>query len=198
MSTDDLNDPRLCSQPDQSLLPLQDGLVANAGPDRCGKAAGRCRKIGPTQTTLRITGQGVGAAAERGVRSPLAELGFAKAEIRALSRATRYTLLGESIVRHVCVQASVGLGRHHERLGQVDAPKAALRALGIGGDLRVRHHGDLARVELDPAELARWLEPASRRLLREALLASGFARVALDLRGFRSGSLNVLGGVAGT
>jgi uncharacterized protein len=80
----------------------------------------------------------------------------------------------------------------------VERAEAALRALGIGGDLRVRHHGDLARVELDAAELARWLEPAPRRLLREALLGSGFARVALDLRGFRSGSLNVLSGVAGT
>ena len=85
-----------------------------------------------------------------------------------------------------------------ERLGQVERAEASLRALGIAGDLRVRHHGDLARVELDAGELARWLDPAERRLLRQALLASGFARVALDLRGFRSGSLNVLSGVSGT
>ena len=61
--------------------------------------------------------------------------------------------------------------------------------------MRVRHHGDLARVELDAAELIRWLAPPARRALRQALVDCGFVRVALDLRGFRSGSLNVLSGV---
>jgi uncharacterized protein len=76
----------------------------------------------------------------------------------------------------------------------VEAAERALRALGIAGDLRVRHHGDLARVELAPGELERWLG-ADAGKLREAVCQAGFTRVALDLRGFRSGSLNVLGGV---
>jgi uncharacterized protein len=66
--------------------------------------------------------------------------------------------------------------------------------LGIAGDLRVRHHGDLARIELEPGELEHWLGGDVTRL-REAVREAGYARVALDLRGFRSGSLNVLGGV---
>jgi uncharacterized protein len=64
------------------------------------------------------------------------------------------------------------------------------------GDLRVRHHGDLARVELDRSELGEWLEPARLSALRAAVSTAGFARGAVDLRGFRSGSLNVLSGVS--
>jgi uncharacterized protein len=82
-----------------------------------------------------------------------------------------------------------------ERLRRIEAAEAALRQLGIGGDLRVRFHGDLARVELAPNELAAWLEPAAARRLHGAVVGAGFTRVAIDLRGFRSGSLNVLGGV---
>jgi uncharacterized protein len=82
-----------------------------------------------------------------------------------------------------------------ERLGQVERAERALRALGIDGDLRVRHHGELARVELPSAMLDEWLVPERSAALVMAVRAAGFSRVALDLRGFRSGSLNVLEGV---
>jgi uncharacterized protein len=59
----------------------------------------------------------------------------------------------------------------------------------------VRYHEELARVELSADELPEWLEPSRHAMLRDALLATGFQRVAIDLRGFRSGSLNVLHGV---
>jgi pyridinium-3,5-biscarboxylic acid mononucleotide sulfurtransferase len=135
------------------------------------------------------------AATEHGVRSPLAEIGFTKSEIRALSR--RRGIPGWSNPSSPCLASRLPYGFEvtAERLAQVERAEAALRALGIGGDMRVRHHGDLARVELQQDELLRWLAPAARRALREAVLTSGFKRVALDLRGFRSGSLNVLGGV---
>jgi uncharacterized protein len=60
----------------------------------------------------------------------------------------------------------------------------------------VRYHGELARVELRPDELQTWLDPERQHQLGEAVRRAGFARVAIDLRGFRSGSLNVLSGVA--
>ena len=82
-----------------------------------------------------------------------------------------------------------------ERLAQVERAERALRALGIAGDLRVRHHGDVARVEIAPALVGAWLSPDRLRALRDAVRGAGFARAALDLRGFRSGSLNVLAGV---
>jgi uncharacterized protein len=81
------------------------------------------------------------------------------------------------------------------RLKQVERAEAALRALGVTGDLRVRYHEDLARVELGADELLRWLEPARLESMRDAILETGFERVAVDLRGFRSGSLNVLHGI---
>jgi uncharacterized protein len=80
-------------------------------------------------------------------------------------------------------------------LRRVEAAEAALRSLGIEGDLRVRYHGELARVELPALDVAHWLAPDAAERLRAAVAGAGFARVALDLRGFRSGSLNVLGGV---
>jgi uncharacterized protein len=81
------------------------------------------------------------------------------------------------------------------RLAQVERAEAALRALGVTGDLRVRHHGELARVELSASQIDVWAEPARLADLRAAVLGAGFRRVAVDLRGFRSGSLNVLGGI---
>ena len=82
-----------------------------------------------------------------------------------------------------------------ERLGQVERAERALRSLGVEGDLRVRHHGDLARIELADAILDQWMEPDRSAKLVGAVRAAGFSRVAIDLRGFRSGSLNVLEGV---
>jgi uncharacterized protein len=82
-----------------------------------------------------------------------------------------------------------------ERLAQIERAEQSLRALGIEGDLRVRHHGDVARIELDPDVIDDWLDAENAHRLADAVRAAGFPRVALDLRGFRSGSLNVLEGV---
>ena len=78
----------------------------------------------------------------------------------------------------------------------MERAERALRTLGIEGDLRVRYHDDLARVELGQDALAHWLAPEPAARLCASVRAAGFARVALDLRGFRSGSLNVLHGVS--
>lgn len=138
---------------------------------------------------------GAAAATQHGVLSPLALLGFTKAEIRALSRAR-----GLPTWRHPsspCLSSRIPYGTPvtPERLRRVEGAEAALRALGVEGDLRVRDHGVLARVELARDELPRWLSLERASALRDAVRASGFARVALDLAGFRSGSLNVLSGV---
>jgi uncharacterized protein len=81
------------------------------------------------------------------------------------------------------------------RLGQVDQAESALRALGIRGNLRVRHHGELARVEMDRELLSHWSAGAALDALVAAVRAAGFARVEVDPRGFRSGALNVLANV---
>lgn len=136
------------------------------------------------------------AAAERGVESPLAIVGMTKAEIREMSRARGIPTWAQPSSPCLSSRVPYGTAVTPERLRQIERAEEALRALGVSGDLRVRHHGDLARIELAASELDRWLAPAARRALASAVReAAGFARVALDLRGFRSGSLNVLHGV---
>ena len=76
------------------------------------------------------------------------------------------------------------------RLARVEAAEQAVRALGVRGDLRVRYHGDTARVEMTSNELDAWRAAGRRDELRDAIVGAGFTRVELDLRGFRSGMTN--------
>ena len=133
------------------------------------------------------------AAREHGVASPLAELGFTKDEIRALSRARG--LPTWSTPSSPCLSSRLPYGSTVtlERLQQVERAETALRALGVEGDLRVRHHGDLARVEMSADRLDAWLAAPNLQALVRAVRDAGFARVSVDLQGFRSGSLNILG-----
>lgn len=138
---------------------------------------------------------GAQAAREHAVRSPLAELGITKADIRALSRARGLPTWSQPASPCLASRLPYGTPVTVERLRRVEGAERALRALGVRGDLRVRHHGDLARVEVEREELEHWLEPERFAALRGVLCDAGYARAALDLRGFRSGSLNVLAGV---
>jgi uncharacterized protein len=135
------------------------------------------------------------AATEHAVRSPLAEVGLTKAENRYLSRLNGLPTWANTSSPCLSSRLPYGTPVTAPRLRQVERAEEALRELGVLGDLRVRHHGELARVELDRGELAEWLEPSRLAALRQAVIAAGFARVAVDLGGFRSGSLNVLSGV---
>jgi uncharacterized protein len=130
---------------------------------------------------------GMAAAREWGVASPLAEVGLTKAEIRDRSRARGLTTWSQPA--SPCLSSRLPTGTHVTplRLAKVEAAERAVRALGVMGDLRVRYHGETARVELASDALATWRTGASRRALRDAVTGAGFARVELDLRGFRSG-----------
>ncbi|MGQ0713595.1 MAG: ATP-dependent sacrificial sulfur transferase LarE [Gemmatimonadaceae bacterium] len=135
---------------------------------------------------------GMRAAREHGVESPLVDVGMTKQDVRERSRARG--LPTWSRPSSPCLSSRLQYGLHvtSARLDQVERAERALRDLGIAGDLRVRHHGDLARVELSRELVASWLAPARLRALAGAVRAAGFQRVAIDLRGFRSGSLNIL------
>jgi uncharacterized protein len=133
------------------------------------------------------------AAAEHGVLSPLADLGFSKAEIRELSRARGIPTWHEPSSPCLSSRLPYGTAVTPLRLARIEQAERALRALGIEGDLRVRYYGETARVELTPAELARWRTPDGRVAIRQAVRDAGFVRVELDLRGFRTGSLNQSG-----
>ena len=130
------------------------------------------------------------AAAEQGVASPLADLGFTKADIRDLSRARGLATWREPSSPCLASRLPYGTEVTALRLGRVESAERALRACGVAGDLRVRYHGPVARVEMTPAELGRWRAAESRARLGAAVRSAGFGVVELDLRGFRSGSLN--------
>jgi len=140
---------------------------------------------------------GLKAAREHDVSSPLADLGFTKDDIRQLSRERGLPTWSQPSSPCLSSRLPYGSAVTIERLRQIERAEAALRALGVEGDLRVRHHGDLARIEISSGQLDTWLVPQKLRALTDAVRQCGFARVSLDLRGFRSGSLNVIGVAAG-
>jgi pyridinium-3,5-biscarboxylic acid mononucleotide sulfurtransferase len=133
------------------------------------------------------------AAEERAVLSPFLDVGLSKAEIRVLSRAAG--LPTADLPASACLASRLPYGTEvtRERLSQVEEGEERLRALGFR-QLRLRHHGSLARVEIDPSELARALDPQMAARMVAALKPLGFRFVALDLEGYRTGALNeVLG-----
>jgi uncharacterized protein len=129
------------------------------------------------------------AAQERAVLSPFLDVGLSKAEIRALSRAAG--LPTADLPASACLASRLPYGTEVtvERLSQVERGEERLRALGFR-QVRLRHHDRLARVEIDPAELPRALDPAMASRIVAALKPLGFRFVALDLEGYRTGALN--------
>lgn len=131
------------------------------------------------------------AAEEHAVLAPLAEAGLTKNEIRALAKAAGYTLWDRPAAP--CLSSRVEYGRTvtREVLEQVERGEESLRQLGFR-ELRVRHHGELARVEIARAELPRALAIDMLDAISAALKQAGYQYVTLDCRGFRSGSMNDL------
>lgn len=129
------------------------------------------------------------AASERGVRSPLLECGMTKADIRELSRRADLPTWDEPA--SACLSSRVPYGQivTLEKLTMVDRAEIALKRLGFR-QVRVRHHGDIARIEVADSEMPRALDLEMARQMSAALKALGFKYVALDLEGYRTGSLN--------
>lgn len=129
------------------------------------------------------------AAREFGVRSPLDEVDLGKQEIRDLARSAGLPVWDEPA--SACLSSRIPF--HTEvtdaKLRQIEQAENAVRALGFR-ICRVRHHDDLARLELDPSDLPRALEPAVRARLVRDVKAAGYRHVTIDLQGYRTGSLN--------
>ncbi len=131
------------------------------------------------------------AAAMHHAVAPLAEAGLRKAEIRTLARAAGLSLADKPA--SACLSSRIEYGRPVTAgaLAQVEAAEAALHALGFT-QLRVRHHGEIARIELTREELPRALSLELFDRISRELRAHGFRYITLDLEGFRSGSMNAL------
>jgi len=180
---------------------LQDPAYVANGADRCA----RCKTalmdaLGPlarTEDATVVLGvnvsdlgdyrPGQAAAAAAGARFPLVEAGFTKDDIRRWSRALGLRTWDKPAAACLASRLPYGTPVTLGRLSQVETAEAALRALGFG-QLRVRHHGDTARLEVEPATFFSVVE--RRDEVVAAVRGAGFTFVALDLEGFRTGSLN--------
>lgn len=151
------------------------------------RARGAVVALGTNVDDLGDVRPGITAALERGAKMPLVEAGLTKSEVRILSRELGLRTWDKPQLACLSSRFPYGTQITPERLRRVDAFEDGLRALGFR-QLRVRFHDTIARLELDSAELARIVE------VREAVVALGkqlgFTYVAVDLAGFRSGSLN--------
>ncbi|UQU61270.1 ATP-dependent sacrificial sulfur transferase LarE [Couchioplanes caeruleus] len=184
----------------------RDGYRAN-GPDRCF----HCRdelftRIGAqivaahgldavaygenADDAVRPDRPGARAASEHRVLRPLAELGLDKAAVRRIARAFALPCADKpaapclaSRIPHFSVVTP-------EKMAQIEQAEAALRRLGFT-DLRVRHHGDVARIELLAADLARAVTDPLRKAVHEAVTAAGFRFAAVDLAGIQSGAFTL-------
>ncbi len=129
------------------------------------------------------------AATQHGVRSPLLDLGFTKADIRALSREMGLPTWDKPAMACLASRIPHGTPVTVEALDQVGAAEAMLRTFGLR-QVRVRHHGDTARIETDEAGMTLAFAAENRQRIVERLRNLGFKHVSLDLEGYRQGSMN--------
>jgi uncharacterized protein len=178
------------------------GYVANAG-DRCyhcrselfdvlgpvAAAEGRdvAIAVGTIVDDLSDHRPGQRAAAERGIRTPLADAGFTKADVRAAARALGLAVWDKPAAACLASRIPYGTPVTLGTLDRVGRAEAALRLLDFA-DLRVRHYGELARLEVPLADLPRVLE--RRAEVVAAVTGAGYLYATLDLEGLRSGNLN--------
>lgn len=132
---------------------------------------------------------GMAAAESRGIRAPMVEVGFTKAEVRALSK--RWALPTWDQPASACLSSRIPYGTAVtiEALRMVDEAEHFLKARGFV-QVRVRHHDDVARIEVASEDLSRFFEGGTNEAVADALKAIGYKYVALDLQGYRTGSLN--------
>jgi pyridinium-3,5-biscarboxylic acid mononucleotide sulfurtransferase len=157
-----------------------------------GKKLGFCRiAYGMNLDDTRDFRPGQRAAEQHAVLAPLADAGLTKTEIRALAREAGYPLWDRPAAP--CLSSRVEYGRTvtREVLEQIEKGEESLRQLGFR-EFRVRHHGELARVEIARNELPGALSMEMLDALTAALKQAGFKYVTLDCSGFRSGSMNAI------
>ena len=187
--TGELRDPRFRSNPADRCYHCKGELYRRLA-EVAERSAAAAILDGTIADDLGDWRPGRRAAEERAVRSPLAELGFSKHDVR--EAAASLGLSSHDKPASPCLASRIPYGSEitKEKLHMVEEAESLLRGLGFR-ELRVRHHGDVARIEVPLADLERLMSAGVRDRVVEGLLALGFHHVAADLAGLRSGSLNV-------
>lgn len=129
------------------------------------------------------------AAREHGVRSPLHEAGLTKKEIRKLSKVRGLPTWDKPALACLSSRFPYGTPVQIEALSQIDRAEMFIRTLGVR-QVRVRHHGEVARIEVEPDDIGRLAQPEIRERVVAFFKTLGYAYASLDLTGYRSGSLN--------
>lgn len=189
ISTHELDDPNYASNPSNRCFFCKTELYSRLVD--LAREAGLATVVDGSNADDRADYRpGAAAARELGVRSPFQEAGLTKAEIRKLSQ--RDGLPTWDMPASPCLASRIpyGLRVTHDRLREIDEAESRLRALHRWQELRVRHHGDRARLELSPSDLPCLRNATIREEVVVALRAAGFTAACLDLEGYRRGSLN--------
>ena len=132
---------------------------------------------------------GMRALAELGIISPLREAGLTKDEIRRAAKERGVTAWDRPANPCLATRIPAGTPITRERLETIDRAERFLRGLGLT-DVRVRHHGDIARIEVPRERMKDLLDPAVAGLIAATLKSLGFRHIALDIEGYRRGSMN--------
>lgn len=186
-----------------SVDELNEAGIANNPPDRCylckhalfskikdkASAMGITRVIeGTNEDDLHVYRPGLRALKELGILSPLAEFHITKAEVREMAAWRGLSVARRPSSPCMATRFPYGTALTYERMRRVDEAEAWIRSQGFS-NVRVRVHGDIARIETDAADLGRILQ--MREAVIAELKAKGFPYVTLDLEGFRSGSMDI-------
>jgi uncharacterized protein len=183
--TDEMDDPTYVANGADRCARCKTALMSALGPLAAAESARVV--LGVNVSDLGDHRPGQAAAAEAGATFPLVTAGFTKEEIRRVSRELGLRTWDKPAAACLASRLPYGTPVTLGRLHAVDAAEAALKALGLG-QLRVRHHGATARLECEPEAFDEIL--ARRAEVIDAVRGAGFTYVALDLEGFRSGSMN--------
>jgi uncharacterized protein len=184
--TDEIDDPHFRSNPPKRCYHCKKELFSKLS--EIAKREGiRWIADGLNIDDLKDFRPGTRASEESGVRHPLVETGLGKEEIRSISKDLSLPTWDRPSAACLASRIPYDSEITEEKLRMIESAEEAVRSLGIR-QVRVRHHGDIARIEVDENDLARVLK--DRESIVRALKEVGFVYVTLDIQGFRSGSMN--------
>ena len=188
IDTEELEDPRYLRNGSDRCYFCKSELYSKLAP--LAEARGLAAVLDGSNTDdLGDYRPGRAAASERGVRSPLVEVGMSKHEVRLLSRRAGLPTWDKPASPCLSSRLAYGTPVTIERLQVVDEGEEVMRGLGFR-EFRVRHHGELVRLEIAPSELDRALNREITDELARRFRALGFRYVTLDLHGYRTGAMN--------
>ncbi len=185
VSTDELNDPRYLENSGDRCYWCKSALMDQLTP--LAEARNATVVLGVNLDDLGDHRPGQHAAAERGAKFPLVEAGFSKPDIRALAQHWNIEVWDRPAMPCLSSRIPYGTPVAVPLLSRIDRSESALRAMGFP-DVRVRHYGDTARIEVPAVEMEKAVAGAEQ--IVSALQDAGYSYVTLDLAGLRSGNLN--------